>query len=209
MPTELDKKFYKSTRGRIVLSLRDGTKTVNDLAAELGLTDNAVRAQLATLERDRLVEQGEIVKGHRKPHFSYRLTEEARHLFPTSYHSLLNRTLDVLKRRWSVNTVREVMRDVGRSIGLSREPSSRTSEARIQAALEALADVGGRATLIEENGKQVIKSEACPFAEAVSEHPEVCKMAESMVAEVVGRGVHEACDRMGSLPKCRFEIEAC
>jgi predicted ArsR family transcriptional regulator len=206
MRTELDKKFYQSTRGRIVLSLREGSKTVNDLAAELGLTDNAVRSHLATLERDRLVEQGDIVKGHRKPHFSYRLTEDARHLFPTSYHSLLNRTLDALKRRWSLDLVREVMRDVGRSIGLSREPRG-DLEQRIQAALDALADVGGRAALVEENGMYVIKSEACPFAEAVTEHPEVCKMAESMVAEVVGRDVHEVCDRSGPLPKCRFEIE--
>jgi len=205
MRTELDKKFYQSTRGRIVLSLREGPKTVNELAAELALTDNAVRSHLTTLERDRIVEQGDIVKGHRKPHFSYRLTEDARHLFPTSYHSLLNRTLDALKRRWSVNIVREVMRDVGRSIGLSREPRGGFQH-RIQAALDALADVGGHAVLVEENGMKVIKSQACPFAEAVAEHPEVCKMAESMLAEVVGRDVTEVCDRSGSLPKCRFEI---
>lgn len=205
MSTVLDKKFYKSTRGRIVLGLREGAKTVNELAAELALTDNAVRAHLATLERDRLVEQGELVKGHRKPHFSYRLTDEAHHLFPTPYHSLLNRTFDALKRRWPLGVVLEVMRDVGRTIGLSREPNGNADE-RVNAALEALADVGGSAVLVNEDGRRVIKSDACPFAEAVTEHPEVCKMAEAMVEEVIGSEVREVCDRSGGLPRCRFEI---
>src|SRR5881398_826577 len=53
--TNLDKRFFESTRGRIVLLLRASEKTVNDLAAHLQLTDNAVRAHLLSLERDGLV----------------------------------------------------------------------------------------------------------------------------------------------------------
>jgi predicted ArsR family transcriptional regulator len=49
--TKLDKRFFESTRGQIVLLLRNSNKTVNDLAAALNLTDNAVRAHLLTLEQ--------------------------------------------------------------------------------------------------------------------------------------------------------------
>ena len=48
-------RLFKSTRGKILDLLRMRECTVNDLAAELRLTDNAVRAHLASLERDRLV----------------------------------------------------------------------------------------------------------------------------------------------------------
>ena len=54
--------------------------TVNDLAAELRLTDNAVRAHLASLERDRLVVQSGVKPGFRKPHATYALGPEAEQL---------------------------------------------------------------------------------------------------------------------------------
>jgi len=57
MPTKLDKRFFDRPRGRIVTSLRGTTKIVNELAAELELTDNAVRAHLLSLERDGLIRQ--------------------------------------------------------------------------------------------------------------------------------------------------------
>ena len=42
----------------MVQLLRRASRTVEELAQALGLTDNAVRAHLATLERDGLVRQG-------------------------------------------------------------------------------------------------------------------------------------------------------
>ena len=71
-----------STRGRIVSLLRGKVSTVNELAQELGLTDNAVRAHLLSLERDGLVRQSGVQRGYRKPHFAYELTPEAESLFP-------------------------------------------------------------------------------------------------------------------------------
>ena len=47
--------FGGSSRGRVVALLRRGDRTVEELAAALGLTDNAVRAQLALLERENVV----------------------------------------------------------------------------------------------------------------------------------------------------------
>src|SRR5687767_7213544 len=97
MATKLDKRFFASTRGRIVKSVRGTRKTVNELSKELGLTDNAVRAHLLSLERDGLIKQSGIQRGTRKPHFSYQLTEEADHLFPKAYDALLVRLITVLK----------------------------------------------------------------------------------------------------------------
>ena len=43
--TRWNERFLASTRGRIVGLLRRGSRTVNELADEVGLTDNAVRAR--------------------------------------------------------------------------------------------------------------------------------------------------------------------
>ena len=63
MPTDLSKRFMETTRGQVLSLLRRGPRTVEELARELDLTDNAIRAHLATLERDGLVTQAGLRRG--------------------------------------------------------------------------------------------------------------------------------------------------
>src|ERR1041385_9434973 len=51
-PIEWSRRFLASTRGRIVARLRRGPATVEELALEVGLSENGIRVHLATLERD-------------------------------------------------------------------------------------------------------------------------------------------------------------
>src|SRR6185436_14514767 len=205
--TKLGRRFFESTRGRIVTLLRGSAGTVNELAEKLGLTDNAVRAHLLTLERDGLVRQSGIQRGHRKPHFAYELMPEAELLFPKSYDTLLNQLVTVLKGRLSSKALKDVLREVGRSLAKREAPGKRGGlESRAQNALQVLERLGGAAKLEKGERKLLIRSESCPLSAAVSEHPEVCELAESLVAEVVGVPVQERCDRTGPTPRCRFEI---
>lgn len=204
--TKLDSRFFKSTRGQIVTLLRRSSHTVKEIAEQLDLTDNAIRAHLLSLERDRLIEQKGIIKGFRKPHFVYRLTDEARHIFPKSYDSLFNRLLEAVKQRMPNSSISSLLEEVGRKIGASRSAKeSESLDKRLDNALAALEELGGAASVVKEDEQVLIKSESCPFADAVSEHPEVCKIAESMVREIVGEPVEEVCDR-SSAPRCRFAI---
>ena len=204
--TKLDKRFFGSTRGRLVTLLRGGTKTVNELARDLELSDNAVRAHLLSLERDGLIKQSGIQRGTRKPHFAYQLTEEAEHLFPKAYDALLNQLITALKGRLTPLALEEVLREVGRSLaGQVASQNNGDMESRIGAALAALEAIGGSARLEKDNKKVVICSESCPLATAVAEHPEVCRLAETLLSEIIGVEVRERCDREGP-PRCRFEV---
>jgi len=204
--TKLGERFFDSTRGRIVTLLRGGTKTVNDLTQELQLTDNAVRAHLLSLERDGLVRQSGVLAGHRKPHFAYELTADAEHLFPKAYDSLLNQLITVLKDRLSSEDPDHVLRDVGSSIAAKDgAPKEGSIEQRVKKALKVLEALGGSARLEKHEKEFVISSGSCPLAEAVAIHPEVCKLAEELVAKIVGTSVREVCDREKS-PRCRFQI---
>lgn len=203
--TKLDERFFESTRGKIVLRLRNSQQTVNELAEFLNVSDNAVRAHLAALERDRLVMQNGIVRGYRKPHFVYTLTEEANNLFPKSYDSLLNRVLDQVKLRLSPAAIREILHDVGKSFGFGSD-NKRTEKQKLDDAVDALAELGGAAVIEQTDGHTYIRSEACPFGETVKEHPDVCHVAEAMLTDIIGKPVTEKCDRTGA-PKCRFEVK--
>lgn len=205
--TKMGERFFDSTRGRIVTLLRGGTSTVNELTQELELTDNAVRAHLLSLERDGLVRQSGIQPGHRKPHFAYELTTEAEDLFPKAYDALLNQLISVLKDRLPPEALDQVLREVGRSIAVSDTPAKRdgTLESRVQQALKVLEALGGSARIEKDGNEFIIRSGSCPLAAAVASHPEVCKLAEELVATIVGAPVREQCDRQES-PRCRFEI---
>lgn len=205
--TKLSDRFFESTRGRIVTLLRGTTGTVNELAAKLGLTDNAVRSHLFTLERDGLIRQTGLQKGTRKPHFAYELTANAEQLFPKVYDALLNQLITVLKVKLAPAALKDALRDVGRSLarGSSFDPAPSTREGRIQQALEALRSIGGLPRLEVDRDRVVIRSGACPLATAVAEHPEVCEVAEALVEEILGTPVNERCDRSAT-PRCCFEL---
>ena len=79
-PQRWRERLLESTRGQILALLRVEARTVNELAAALKLTDNAVRAHLISLERDGLIQRQGSRRGTRKPHASYGLTADAENL---------------------------------------------------------------------------------------------------------------------------------
>src|SRR5688572_11246762 len=204
----VDKRFFESTRGQIVTILRSSPSTVEELAGKLDLTDNAVRAHLLTLERDGLVRQSGLRRGPRKPHFTYVLTPEADALFPKAYDALLNQLIAVLKTRLDQSEIEDVLREVGRAVAAGSPAGQNASlESRVQTALKVLEALGGSAEVERQEDKIVIRGNGCPLAAAVSVHPEVCRLAETLVGEIVKAPVHEHCERDGR-PQCRFEIDA-
>ena len=202
---KLDKRFFESTRGQIVTILRGSPCTVDELAGKLDLTDNAVRAHLLSLERDGLVRQSGLRRGPRKPHFTYELTDEADALFPKAYDALLNQLISVLKSRLTPAEIEEVLREVGRAVAADA-PSANDLDSRLKIAVKVLEAIGGAAEIERDDDRIMIAATGCPLAAAVTVHPEVCRLAETLVAEIVKVPVEEKCDREGR-PKCRFEIK--
>jgi predicted ArsR family transcriptional regulator len=180
---------------------------VNELAAALELTDNAVRAHLATLDRDGLVVEAGKRPGVRKPETLYALTPEAEQLFPKAYHLLLNRLLDTLSSRLPSEDMASILLEVGRRLAPAQPaPSGPESlHRRAEGAVAALHGLGGLADLQETDGLLVIRGYSCPLAAVVEHHPEVCRLAEALLTEIVGRPVEETCDRSGA-PRCGFRI---
>jgi predicted ArsR family transcriptional regulator len=188
--------------------LRRSNRTVEDLARALDLTDNGVRAHLAVLERDGIVRQRGSLRrtsGGGKPAYVYELTQEGEDLFPKAYEPTLGRLLDVLSERLGPQESEALLRSVGRRLAEEHSTRADGGHARLKTAVEVLNELGGLAELEERDGALVIRGYSCPLGGVTPEHPEVCRMAEAMVAEVAGVPVHEHCDR-GERPRCCFEI---
>jgi predicted ArsR family transcriptional regulator len=205
--SEWGERFLASTRGRIITLLRRGPRTVNDLAGALDLTDNAVRAHLATLERDGLVQQSGTRPGFRKPNLTYELTPDAGQFFPKPYGPVLRQLLAVLAERMGPDQLADVLREVGRRLaaGFAGEVRAADVRGRAEDAVRVLGELGGLAEVEEADGRLVIRGFDCPLAEAVAGHPAACRLAEALLTELVGVPVAERCQH-GNPPKCAFAL---
>jgi predicted ArsR family transcriptional regulator len=206
-PPQWRQRILESTRGQILALLQVESSTVNQLAAALKLTDNAVRAHLITLERDGLIQREGTRPGLRKPHTFYGLTSEAEQIFPKAYGHLLNHLMASISRRLSTRELRASMREVGGSLAREHgdQVKTKSRQERVQIALDLLRKLGGAVTVDATNGTTLIRGKNCPLAEITANYPHACLIVETLLNEIIGASVKERCKR-GPLPSCCFEL---
>jgi predicted ArsR family transcriptional regulator len=205
MRKHLLKRVKEGTSGQLLELLRRTPMTVDELAVALGVTRTAVRAQLATLERDDLVEQRGSRRGTSKPSRLYGVTSQAELLFSTAYVPILTRLLQVLARSQAPADFDSTMREVGRELMQGRRLADGELRQRVAGASALLNELGGLTEVEEENGSYLIRSHGCPLAAATANHPEVCNALESMLSVFVGSPVTKCCDGFDRV-RCCFEI---
>lgn len=210
-------RFLASTRGRLIALLRRDSRTVDELAAQLDLTDNAVRAHLMTLERDGLVRQSGVRRsgGAGKPASAYDLTPEAERLFPRPYAAVLDGMLAALGEHLPPDQVEEILRESGQRLAAATGEAEaryapgdgRDPRQRLEAAATALNQLGGLAEVEERDGQLSVCGYSCVLGALTPTHPEACCLAAAFVSEVAGTPMRDQCDRTGAA-RCRFILIA-
>jgi predicted ArsR family transcriptional regulator len=199
-------RILASTRGRVLSLLRRGPRTVAELAQAIGLTDNAVRLHLASLERDGLIEQeGARRETGGKPAYLFQLTAEAETLFPKGYAAVLDEVLGYVREQQGAEGLERFLRAVGRRAGEQARTDGASLRDRVDAAVALLGDLGGLADVEEAEDSILIHGYSCPLAALVRDHPEACTLAEELLGGVIGAEVAECCDRRGA-PRCAFRV---
>jgi predicted ArsR family transcriptional regulator len=208
----LNGRFFESTRGRIVDILRRGARTVDELATELEITDNAVRLHLGMLERDGVVRSRGVRREGSvgKPATIYDIAPDADPLFSNAYLPFLSTLLASLADRMSVRELKALMRDVGQRLAGGAKPGEGNLAARADLASKVLNELGGMTTVEMAPGSKAlsVRGCGCPLSAAVSERQEVCVAVQTMLAELTGAEIKETCDRTGERPQCCFRISA-
>ena len=198
----------ETTRGQILSALRRGSRTVEEIAAVLGLTDNAIRSHLSTLERDGLIHQTGVRRGTGagKPATVYEIPPSAEPLFSKAYVPMLEAVLDELAVDLPAERREQLLRNVGHRLasGMNIQRSGDLDE-RASEAARLLNALGGDAQ-VERTGDQLsIRGCGCPLSAATARRPEVCKAMETLLQDVIGAPVRESCDRTGR-PQCCFQV---
>ena len=201
------KHLTDSTAGRVLMMLRERSLTVRDLAIALSLTDGAVRAHLATLERDGLIERAESRPSASKPARTYRIVPEAEALFSRVYVPLLTEMLRVLDAEMDQPTFDATLRRVGRGLMAGRLTPTGSVAARAAAASALWNELGGLTTVTRDADDYLIRSAVCPLAAVVTAGTAVCTAMESLISEFVGQPVTKCCSRTTHM-QCCFRLSA-
>lgn len=201
-------KFFQSTRGEIVLLLLDEPRTVKELAGELDLTDNAVRAHLVALERDGLVRQEGQRRSGGRPAYLYEVTSEADALFPKAYDVALTNLIGVLEDRLDEDEMEAILREAGRRAAAGAQADGEDLEARVQAALRLFGRLGGMPKAVRDGEQVRIWNRACFFSGIIGEHPEACLVAQGMLESILGDSVRTSCgvETSNGRPRCVYEL---
>ncbi len=197
---------HPGTRDRLLRLVLREPQTVEKIAQGLGITKNAVRSQLAILQREGTIEVRGEIKGSRRPAAVYGVRPGAD--LPTSKAApaVLTHLVKVLAHREEPRTFAAVMRELGRSVALTAPIPSGSPRERIEGAAAFLRSLGSLAETSEEGGRVMITSDGCPLAQVVTAEPRMCKAMESLLNQLTGLPVKERCDHRGH-PSCRFEIK--
>jgi predicted ArsR family transcriptional regulator len=180
--------FFQTTRGRILESLkRRGSRTATELAAEHGLTANAVRQHLGRLEADGLVVEAAARRGRTKPSLTYSVTSDGERLFPQRYDVLLNALLHELQAEEGQDRVTDLFRKIGERSARKYADrfDGKDTAGRVDELTKILREQGVVADCERTNDGFLIREHNCPFKDTVSSHPQVCTVVHTLMGEVL------------------------
>jgi predicted ArsR family transcriptional regulator len=194
------------TRDRIIGFLLKQPSTTAALAEELEVTPNAVRSQLALLEREGIVEVRGALKGSRRPSVVYGIRAGAEVLPSRAYPALVPGLVRALAQKLPDKDFTALMRELGKQIADGAPKTEGSPRERVEAALGFLRSLGSDADMTVAKGKIVVAGRVCPIARAVQADERSCIAMEALLKELTGLPVTEHCNH-GAQQGCRFEFK--
>ncbi len=195
------------SRARIIELLRRRDHTVDELAAELSVTGNAIRQHLAQLQSEGLVEPSGIRRppGAGKPATLYRVPDEAADKFSRAYAPVLTALVDELAEGLPREELVALMERTGRRLGTSTLPPDTGRESLRARAAELLGELGAAATVALDGDTIRIEGALCPLASAVRRQTEVCEALRAFLSAALRTEVVQCCNYDGR-PRCGFVV---
>jgi predicted ArsR family transcriptional regulator len=199
----------KSTRDKILNTLLTQRQaTIKQLSEVVGINGISVRHHLINLQAEGLVTAEEQRRGVGRPAFVYRLTEKGMEKFPTNYLKLTNYLLTELEETLSPEELKATFERIGKK--QAEESTNIDKNQPIETQLEQLANqlASDRFMLSwkKEGDSIILQSDNCPYLHVGKEHPEICRIDETLFSEALGREVQlETCMLRGD-PSCTYKI---
>jgi predicted ArsR family transcriptional regulator len=192
-----------------LLLRKKGGRAVDEFSLELGITRNAVRQHLASLESNQLIAKSLTRPTGGRPEQLYVLTEKGANMFPRQYSWFAEMLLEMIEQEAGTEGASERLREAGTRVAKklrAADPADPLAGKVRQLALhmeELGYDVNPSGSK-QFKGIPIIEANNCVFHDLARKHPVVCQFDLALLATFTGSDVvHEDCMARGG-GICRF-----
>ena len=203
---------FRGLQGRLLVALKKAQPlTVKELATQFGITPNALRRHLKTLETAGLVHYRAEVRGVGGPRFAYALSDAGEALFPRAYSGALADALEQLRTEQGVEGVVRVFQRQWWALADAAGPrmAGRTLSERAAVLAELRTQQGYMAESADRStDESVIKEYNCAIREIAARFPEVCAAEERFFAELLGASVEREAHILQGCNACEYRVRA-
>src|SRR3979411_2150467 len=200
----------RTTRMEVLeLLRRKSHASAETIAADLGITPNAVRQHLTNLERDGFVVSTQKKSRRGRPSLLFSLTERADSVFPKRYGQLATMVLQEVQEMGGPDALDEVFQRVAQrhASAIEKDLEGLEFDAKMQ---RVVAWIGRAGTLAEqtptaEGMKVTIHN--CPFRNTALKFPQVCTITPQLMSRLLGTAISQADSIHRHDPYCSFVVQ--
>lgn len=186
-------KLLTETQNEIVDLLKlNGRMSVDQITQKLRESKTAVRRNLLSLERRRVLESEWIPVARGRPQLGFRLTDQATQLFPSKEAELLEGLIRFLKDNGKISLVEQFFEAYWEEryqkvLKKMAQRKSKDFTNRLEALTDVLEDEGffPRATIDKKNSEMKLVECHCPIAAAARTTSLPCEMEKRLIDKVL------------------------
>jgi len=188
---------------------RQGSATIKELEDLLGVTTNAVRQHLTTLQGEGFIERRAVHAGVGRPHHAYFTTPKVQELFACQCDDLALTLLQEVFQLEGQERALVLLDRVGTR--LAGKYASTVRSSLLQERVGELAGtLNGNGVLSDARMKDdntfELRTYNCPFHELAQEHREICEMDTNMISKVLGSDVNLSACMLDGHAGCTFVV---
>ena len=200
----------RSTRMEVLeLLRRKGRASAETIAADLGVTPNAVRQHLTNLERDGFVVSHPERGARGRPSLLFSLTERADSVFPKRYGQLATMVLQEVQEIGGPEALDEIFARVAarHADAIAGAIADLDFDEKLK---RVVAWIGRAGTLADQQdvpeGVQVTIHN-CPFRNTALKFPQVCTITPHLISRLLGTAVSQSDSIHRRDPYCSFVVQ--
>lgn len=202
---------FRGLRAELLVTLKKAARpiTAKELASHFGLTANALRRHLKSLEDDELVAYRREVRGVGAPVYAYSLAPAGEALFPQGYAPVLAAVLEAVRATQGPDGVTALMRH--QWAGVVEEATARLAELplaeRAQLVAELRSSQGYMAEAIAVSPDDVrIREHHCAVRDVAEQFPEICAAEQELIERLLGVPVERIAHVLAGCNVCEYAV---
>lgn len=200
----------KTTREKVMQALLSKPRsTVQEIADVVGINGISVRHHINALLADNLISTDEERHGVGRPRLVYYLTEAGQEKFPTSYLRLTGRLLSQLKSSMPPALVDSLFTSIALDLSQDYMEKAKTMnlEEKLDLITTLLSKEGFSVEWEKQGGNYLLVENSCPYYHVGQEHPEVCNVDKTMIANILSIPVEKISCVLGGGDHCSYLIK--